>query len=479
MAGFIPIQAAERADMLRSVGIADPESLFAVIPEEIRLRELPADPLLAEPWPEMSIQQHLHGLAAQNLAAAEHPCFLGAGAYDHYQPAIIHHLLQRQEFMTAYTPYQPEISQGTLQAIFEFQSYICRLTELDVSNSSMYDGASAAAEALLMACRATGRSRVWVSGAVHPHTRQVIRTYIGAIGIAIDESAYSADGSTVSLLPADCTGYAATLVQSPNFFGIIEDLAAQAESAHQAGALAVASCDPLSLALLRSPGSCGIDIAVGEAQPLGNSLAFGGPYVGYLAAREVLLRKMPGRIAGETVDRQGRRCFVLTIQAREQHIRREKATSNICTNQALCALAATIYLATQGQTGLTEAARQTVGKSAWLRAELIATGLFAPVFTGPYFREFVLRFRPDRSLAGLNRWLAGNGLIGGLDLGQVDPGLAGCWLLAVTEKRSRTEMAHLVGLCQSYAAFGHAELEKYLETKDLGLAGREEEFLCD
>lgn len=474
MGGFVPLQSAERAALLRSVGIDDPDSLFAVIPDSLRLHDLPADPLLGEAWSEMTIVRHIQSLAERNRTAADRPCFLGAGAYDHYQPAVIRHLLQRQEFMTAYTPYQPEISQGTLQAIFEFQSYICRLTDLDVSNSSMYDGASAAAEALLMAVRATGRRRVWISGAVHPHTRQTIRTYLTAAGLAIDESPIGPAGTPrePGQLPADPADYAALLVQSPNFFGVIEDLTAVAALAHRGGALAVASCDPVSLALLRSPGSCGMDIAVGEAQPLGNSLSFGGPYVGYLAAREGLLRKMPGRIAGETVDRAGRRCFVLTIQAREQHIRREKATSNICTSQALCALAATLYLSVQGQSGLVDIASQSARKAAWLRERLLATGWFEPLSDSPFFREFAVRLihkpgftaasadrndRPAGSIAGLNRYLASQGIIGGLDLaaaardsGEPAERWQDTWLLAVTEKRSRAEMQQLVGSCLAY-----------------------------
>lgn len=458
MAAFAPIMPADRAAMLRRVGIHDPDSLFAVIPAQLRLHleDLPDEPLLAAGWSEMTIRQHVEALAAANISAASHACFLGAGAYDHYQPAILRHLLSRQEFLTAYTPYQPEISQGTLQATFEFQTYICRLTDLDVSNASMYDGASAAAEALLMACRVTARNRVWISGALHPHTRQTIHTYLKAAGITIDESMYDDDGTTTRQLPPDTSLYAGLLVQNPNFFGVIEDLAAVAANAHRGGALAIASCDPLSLALLRSPGSCGCDIAVGEAQPLGNSLAFGGPYVGYLAVRQTLLHKMPGRIVGETVDRAGRRCFVLTIQAREQHIRREKATSNICTSQALCALAATIYLAVQGRSGLTEVASQSARKAIWLHDQLLATGLFTPVFSSPFFREFAVRLapppdgRPADRLAGLNQWLASQGIIGGLDLASVSPALADCWLLAVTEKRSRLEMEQLIARCREY-----------------------------
>ncbi len=460
MPGFIPTSHRERVAMLADVGLPEPEKLFDAIPAELRLPELPLGPELGEPLSELAIGRRLRDLAATNLPAAEHPCFLGAGAYDHYQPAAIRHLLLRQEFYTAYTPYQPEISQGTLQAIFEFQSLICRLTGLDVANSSLYDGASAAAEALLMACRATGRRRVVVAGSVHPQIRRVIRTYLEASGHEVVIWPAGPDGTWAGSLagaPLDADT-AAVLVQSPNFFGLIEDLPAVAGLAHRAGALAAASCDPLSLALLRTPSEAGLDIAVGDVQPLGNPLSFGGPYAGYLAARESLLRRMPGRICGETTDKEGRRAFVLTIQAREQHIRREKATSNICTNEALCALTATLYLALMGGSGLREAAGQSAGKAAYLKRKLLATGWFAGVHDRPFFREFAVRLKPgqwpaETTIAGLNQWLAERGVIGGWDLSQTDDAqtrIPGGWLLAATEKRSRQELDDLVSLLAAY-----------------------------
>lgn len=452
MSGFVPILPEERQQMLAAVGISNPESLFDPIPLEVRWPGGDKDPYTAPAQSEMAVIRALTSLAVKNASTASHTCFLGAGAYDHYIPAAVDHLVSRQEFLTAYTPYQPEISQGTLQAIFEFQSFICRLTGLPIANSSMYDGASAAAEALLITIRQTGRSKVFLAGAIHPDTRVVVRTYLEAQNFTVEETPWSAADLT---WPDDLSGYAGVLVQNPDFFGRVHDLAALVADAHAAGALAVASCDPISLAILQSPGELGFDIAVGEAQVLGNSLSFGGPFVGYLAARESLLRKLPGRIAGETVDRAGRRCFVLTIQAREQHIRREKATSNICTSQALCAMKSTISLALLGGSGLLEMASQSAAKAVYLQQQLVETGLFEAMDNQPVFREFALRIAvspqaaPD-TLRQLNAFLLGNGLIGGLDLGTVDSRLDGCWLLAVTEKRTREEIDHLVATVRTF-----------------------------
>ncbi len=457
MTGFVATSREQRVTMLAEAKLPPPNRLFGVIPVELRRAAKSADHELTGPFSELEIVRQLGELAEQNQPAASRVCFLGAGAYDHFQPAAVRHLLQRQEFATAYTPYQPEISQGTLQGIFEFQSLVCRLTGLDIANSSMYDGATAAAEALLMACRATGRNRVIVAGSVHPHTRQVIETYLPIEDIVILPA--GADGDWAAALanspPDEQT--AAVLVQSPDFFGLIQTLPAIADLAHQVGALAIASCDLLSLALLKTPGEAGIDIAVGEAQALGLPLSFGGPYAGYLAARDSLLRRMPGRICGETVDRQGRRAFVLTIQAREQHIRRGCATSNICTNQALCALAATISAALYGGSGLREVAAQSARKAAHLCQLLFETGWFDAVYPRPFFREFALRLRPGAwpdnvSVADLNHWLNIRGVVGGLDLSVADEAVRveGGWLLAVTEKRSRHDLDYLLGLIADY-----------------------------
>ena len=461
MAGFVPTSHQERAAMLAAVGLPEPERLFDCIPAGLRLYEMADCPDLGEPLSEMEVVSRLTELADINQPASEQLCFLGAGAYDHYSPAATRHLLLRQEFYTAYTPYQPEISQGTLQGIFEFQSLICRLTGMDVANSSMYDSASAAAEALLMAIHATGRRQVIIAGSLHPHTRQVIATYLAGSGNQILTLPAASDGSWAAALAASppTAETAAVLVQSPDFFGLVQDLPAIAVLAHQAGALAIASCDPLSLTLLRTPGDSEIDIAVGEVQPLGLPLSFGGPYAGYLAARTALLRRMPGRICGETADRQGRRAFVLTIQAREQHIRRENATSNICTNQALCALSATIHSALLGGSGLTDVARQCVGKAAHLRQLILATGWFEPLFDRPFFREFAVRLKPGQwpaaaTISDLNTWLAGQKVTGGLDLSDFDMQnpIQNGWLLAVTEKRSLADLTRLIELITLYRA---------------------------
>lgn len=458
MAGFVPSSYEARAAMLADVGLPPPERLFDAIPAELRLNCPPNCPDLGPPLPEPDVVLRLTALAGRNSPAGGQICFLGAGAYDHYQPAAVRQLLLRQEFYTAYTPYQPEISQGTLQGIFEFQSLICRMTGMDIANSSMYDGASAAAEALLMACRATGRGKVVIAGSLHPHYRQVIETYLAANCEEIIILPPGPDGTWAESLAASPPDdrIAAVLVQSPNFYGLIEDLPTISGFAHQAGALAIACCDLLSLAVLRTPGESGMDIAIGETQSLGLPLSFGGPYAGYLAARESLLRRMPGRICGETVDKNGRRAFVLTIQAREQHIRREKATSNICTNQALCALAVTIQAALLGGGGLVEAASQSARKAARLRQALLATGWFEAAFEKPFFREFAVRLIPERwpevTVAELNRHLSRSGIVGGLDLAKAGPGvmMANGWLFAVTEKRSQDDMARLIKVMTDY-----------------------------
>ncbi len=448
--GYVPTTPDERAEMLRSVGLPPDGGISACIPEGVRLRGPVGLPPALDA---LSLARHLQELAARSVPAEEAVCFLGAGAYDHLVLPAVDALVSRQEFATAYTPYQPEISQGTLQGIFEFQSTMCALTGLDVSNSSMYDGATAAAEAMLLAHRHTGRTRVLVARSLDPGVRAVLATYASFTGLALadcaeDGTPCAPDGTPAGgAVPGDA---ACVIVQNPDFYGRVHDLAPAAAAAHAAGALAIAHCDPLALAVLRTPGECGFDAACGDVQPLGHRLSFGGPWAGYLTVREPLLRRMPGRIAGETVDRDGRRGFVLTLQAREQHIRREKATSNVCTNQALCALATTIHCALAGPRGLAEAATQCLAKADYLRARLAATGAFAPLHDGPLFREVAVRVRFGADagagasgvagVAALNRALAAKGFVGGLDLGTVDPTLAGCWMPAVTEKRTRAEI---------------------------------------
>ena len=429
---YIPQAAQEREAMLQSAGIPSTQSLFDCIPEAVRLKELPdITPALSEP----EIVRHMGALAARNRPAGLMPSFLGAGVYDHYVPSAIDHLAGRQEFYTAYTPYQPEISQGTLTAIFEYQTMMCELTGLDVSNASMYDTGSAAAEAMLMCCGQTRRDKIVVSAAMHPEVRAVMATYAQFCGIELVEAPFGADGKVQ--LP-ELAGVAAVFVQNPNFFGVVEDMTAIAETAHAAGSLAVASVDPLSLALLKSPGACGFDVAIGDTQPLGLKMSFGGPFCGFMVVRDKLMRKMPGRIVGQTTDVDGKRAFVLTLQAREQHIRREKATSNICSNQALCALMSTIYLSLMGPGGLQEVASQSAGKAAYLRDKLIASGRFEAVFEANYFREFAVRAKAD--VSGLNAAASEAGFVGGFDLGRDYPSLNNCLLLAVTERRTKAEI---------------------------------------
>jgi glycine dehydrogenase subunit 1 len=425
--------------MLSSIGLQSEEELFSMIPPDVRLNralELPA--AMSEP----ELAAHMKRMAARNTSCGDAVCFLGAGAYDHFIPSVVRHLLSRQEFYTAYTPYQPEISQGTLQAIFEFQSMICMLTGMDVANASMYDGATALAEAAIMACRASNRDEVLVCRSVSPQSREVLKTYTHFKGFRVVSFRYENGRADLNNLESKISeSTAAIVVQSPNFFGVIEEIEPIAELAHRCGAALVVSCDPISLGLLASPGSLGADIAVGEGQPLGNPVSFGGPYLGFFAAKEKWLRRMPGRIVGETVDKNGRRGFVLTIQAREQHIRRGKATSNICSNEALCALAATIYLTAMGRQGLREVAEQCAAKSRYAYEQLQKTGAFEPVFDAPFFREFALRYRGD--VGALNERLLKAGIIGGYDLGRDYEELAGAWLVAVTEKRTKAEIDDL------------------------------------
>ncbi len=382
--------------------------------------------------------------AGKNYNLDDYACFLGAGAYDHFVPSVIDHILSRQEFYTTYTPYQPEISQGTLQSIFEYQTMICELTGMDVANASMYDGASALAEAGIMACQATRRSEILIARTVHPESRVVLNTYGKFRDIKVVEIGYeNGQIDQKDLAEKISANTAAVVVQSPNFFGIIESLKQIGELAHNNKSLFIVSADPISLALLKSPGELGADIVVGEGQPLGNPISFGGPYLGFFAANEKLMRKMPGRIVGETVDKYGNRGFVLTIQTREQHIRREKATSNICSNQALNALAATIYLTLLGKEGLREVAELCLNKAHYAYNRLIATGNFQPYFEAPFFKEFALKSRIP--LEQLNKELLDEKIIGGYCLGNDYPELAEGWLIAVTEKRTKEEIDLLVG----------------------------------
>lgn len=438
---FISNTTQDQREMLDVIGLQSLNDLFSNLPEDIRLTRPLA---IGNAQSETEVNRALKALTKQNADVENYTCFLGAGAYDHFIPAVVDSLLSRQEFYTAYTPYQPEISQGTLQAIFEYQSMICMLTGMDFSNASMYDGASAMAEASLIACRETRRSTVLVSRSVHPQSRETLRTYARFQNITVNEFGCTDGASNLTDMETELSNgnVAAVVIQTPNFFGIIEDLTEMERLAHAAGALLVVCCDPISLALLRAPGEIGADIVVGEGQALGTPLSYGGPYLGFFAAKEKLLRKMPGRIVGQTVDRNNNPGFVLTMQTREQHIRREKATSNICSNEALCALAAAIYLTAMGAKGLKETAVQCLSKAKYAHDALIDTGLFKPLFSKPFFKEFALTYTGDVST--LNEKLLNCGIIGGYELAKDYLEYPNAWLVAVTEKRTKQEIDALV-----------------------------------
>ncbi len=434
---YLPKSEPIRQAMLAELGLASADDLFAHIPQACRLQR----PLrLAAGMSEPEILDFFR--AAARDTAPGHASFLGAGAYHHHRPVLIDALISRGEWFTAYTPYQPEISQGTLQAIFEFQTMVCQLTGMDVANASMYDGSTAMAEAALMALRLTRRDRLVVARSVHPHYREVLATYVHRQGVKIQTVASGADGRLVTdaLAAAVDDSTAAVLVQSPNFFGCIEDWQAAADAAHARGALFIAViAEPVSLGLLAPPESA--DIVAMEAQGLGIPVGFGGPYAGVLAAREQYLRALPGRLAGETRDNQGRRGYVLTLATREQHIRREKATSNICTNQALCALMAAIFMAVLGRRGLRELAGQNLAKAAYARRALAAAGVDV-VFSGPAFHELVIR--PRRDLAAVERELLDAKILPGLPLRRYYPELGETALICVTEAAPRAAMDRMI-----------------------------------
>ena len=430
--------------MLEAIGLDSIEQLFEMIPREYRLdRPLDVAPALSE----FELTQQISGLLARNRGADQRVCFLGAGSYDHFIPAVVDALASRGEFYTSYTPYQPEASQGTLQATFEYQTLIAQLTGMDVSNASLYDGGSAVTEAALMAMAVTRRfGRVVVAGSVHPEHRQILATYLEHLDpevVTVPTLDGKVDAEAVSRAVTADT--AAVVIQQPNFFGELEDVDAVAKAAHDQGATLIASVDPISLGLLRRPDAYGADVVVAEGQGLGNPTSFGGPYLGILACRQEYLRKMPGRIVGETTDRNGKRCWVLTLQTREQHIRREKATSNICTNQGLLALRASIYLAAMGPSGLRQAAEQSMRKAHYAAETLSAVRGLELAFPGPFFKEFVIRCSKDPRtlLTEVGRL----GYHGGVWLGRWYPELADCILVAVTEKRSRAEID---GLAAAY-----------------------------
>lgn len=439
---YLPNTDQDRQAMLDAIGVASLDDLFVDIPDTIRLqRRLD----LPEAMPEIDLVRMLTQKAACNQHAGEYPCFLGGGAYDHYVPSVVPHLAGRSEFYTAYTQYQAEISQGGLQALWEYQSMICELTGMDVSNASLYDGGTALAEAMSLACGATGRTKVLVSAAVSPLYRKVLTTYAKDLGFRIVGIPAAAGQSDCQAIAAACDSEtAAVIVQNPNFFGTIEDFSGLADSVHASGALLIASVHPISLALIKPPGQYGADIVVGEGQPLGLGLNFGGPYLGFMAVKEKFMRRMPGRIVGQTTDSAGRRGFVLTLQAREQHIRREKAYSNICSNQALCAVTAAMYLAVTGKQGLRQVAELCLSKAHYLADGLQKLPGCSLAYQAPFFMEFVLK--TTEPPAQINQRLFHHGIIGGLDLGRFDSAWADHMLISVTEKRTRAEMDAFVAI---------------------------------
>lgn len=435
---FIANTNSERDEMLKKTGAAAFEELIADIPGELRLKnplDLPA--ALSEP----GVMQLMEQLASSNETTATHVSYLGGGAYDHYIPPAIKTIVSRSEFYTAYTPYQAEVSQGTLQAIYEYQSMICRLYGMDTANASLYDGATALAEAVSMAMAVTGRSTVVAAGKLHPNSLHVLRTFIEAGGdrSVVQETLQNGVCDTVSLEKTVDASVAAVIVQQPNFYGCLEEVERIGEIAHANGALFIVSADPVSLGILEAPGNYGADIAVGEGQPLGSALNFGGPYLGIFAVKKDYVRKIPGRLVGLTKDRDGEDGFILTLQTREQHIRREKATSNICTNQALNALQAVVYLSLLGKEGLKEVADHSLQKSHYLAEKIAELPGYSLKYDRPFFREFVVETPVPAGEIVVK--MQEQGILAGYDMGTLgDEGL----LIAVTEKRTKEQLDDFV-----------------------------------
>jgi glycine dehydrogenase subunit 1 len=431
---YLPKSESERRAMLDACGVSSPEELFAHLPEAVRLNR----PLnLAPGISEYEIVQYFRDRAAE--CATGYASFLGAGVYNHFRPVLVDTVVSRGEFLTSYTPYQAEIAQGTLTTIFEFQTMICQLTGMDVANASMYDGSTAVPEAAMMAVRATGKRRVLVARSVHPEYREVLATYARNQGMPVVEFGYMAESGNLDLEDLErrmdpLTG--AVIIQTPNFFGIVEQVKAAAEIAHRHGALLiVVFTEAVSLGLLAPPADA--DIVAGELQSFAISPSYGGPYAGIIATREKYLRQMPGRLVGETTDSRGARAFCLTLSTREQHIRREKATSNICTNQALIALMATVFMTVYGKQGLRQLAEQNLAKAHYLASKL------KPRFSGRFFNEFVVRSE-GKSPEEINKALLKKKIIGGLPVGRFYPELADCLLLCATEMTKRADMDALV-----------------------------------
>ncbi|WP_293682775.1 aminomethyl-transferring glycine dehydrogenase subunit GcvPA [uncultured Phenylobacterium sp.] len=435
---YLPLTPADRAQMLGVIGTPDVDALFADVPAAARKAGLFDLPLHAG---EMEVERELSALATLNRPAGAGPFFCGAGAYKHHVPATVDHIIQRSEFLTSYTPYQPEIAQGTLQVLFEFQTQVAALTGLEVANASMYDGSTACAEAVMMAQRVTRRQKAILSGGLHPHYAAVTQTIAHAEGMEIVRQAAAIDAEAGVIAAIDGET-ACVVVQTPNVFGVVTDVTRIAEAAHAAGALLiVVTTEAVSFGLLKSPGEMGADIAVAEGQSIGNALNYGGPYVGLFACREKLTRQMPGRLCGETVDADGRRGYVLTLSTREQHIRREKATSNICTNSGLCALAFTIHMTLLGGAGLAALARVNHSRARELKAAVEGAGL--EVLTPRFFNEIAVRTKGPA--AALVERLLADGIVAGVPYSRLDPhaGLDDVLLLAATETTTSADIAAL------------------------------------
>ena len=450
----------DRSRMLRVIGANSTDDFFADVPATAGKAQLDLPSELTE----IEMSRLLGGLSGRNLDLARHPCFLGAGAYHHYIPSVVGHIIGRAEFYTSYTPYQPEVSQGTLQTIYEFQSMIATLTGMEIANASMYDGASALAEAAIMAANITDRSKIVMASSVSPDYRRVVNTYVQGLTVSVAPDSDDSSGTInpVSLSEHVSDEVACVVVQYPNFFGCVEDLEAIANVTHAVGALLVVVVNPISLGILTPPGDFGADIVVGEGQPLGIPLSFGGPYLGLFATRERFIRNLPGRIVGGTSDAKGNRGFVLTFQTREQHIRREKATSNICSNEALCALASTVYLAYLGKSGLQQVGQLCLQNAHYLADRISSLPGYRKAFSGPFFNEFVIRCPIDPST--INRRLQDIGIIGGYVLGKDYPKLGDSLLFCATEMNRKLDMDRLVSVL-SRAGSGS------LPTSDVGLNG--------
>jgi len=432
--------------MLKTVGVDSIEALFSTVPDKLRVKR-PLD--LPNGMSELELLRDIDAMASKNKDCNELVCFLGGGAYDHFIPTIVDAMASQTEFVTAYTPYQAEASQGVLQLFYEFQTMICELTGMEAANASLYEGATAAAEAVMMACGITRRNRVLVAGSVHPDTLQVLRTYGSERAIEIDVIP-AADGvvDQPAIKSALDKNVAAVLIQSPSFFGIVERVDKIIPAVHACGALAIVSADPIASGLFKPPGAFDADIVVGEGQALGNPMSYGGPYLGLMATRMKYLRKMPGRVVGVARDSEGHRGFCLSLQTREQHIKRERATSNVCTNQGLLAIRAAIYMAAIGKTGLKMVASQCFDKAHYAADRIAALDGYELRFNAPFFKEFVVRTTRgvDRALAACRE----RGICGGVELSRFDEKLADCFLVAVTEKRTKAEIDSLVAALAAY-----------------------------